>query len=64
METLAQKNVEGLELYQRRMGIIVGAELRREDKIANAIKVQDAIRKKNKDWNGASEIRKWREKRA
>ena len=64
METLARKNLDDLELYQRRMEIMVGAELRREDKVADAIKVQDAIRKKIKDWNGASEIRKWREKRA
>ncbi len=64
METLAQKNIEDLELYQRRMEIMVGAELRREDKVADAIKIQDSIRKKIKGWDGASEIRKWREKRA
>ena len=46
------------------MEIIVGAELRREDKVANAVKIQDGIRKKTKNWDGASEIRKWREKRA
>ncbi len=64
MEILARKNIDNLDLYQRRMEIIVGAELRREDKIADAIKIQDSIRKKIKDWDGASEIRKWREKRA
>ena len=64
METLTRKNLDDLDLYRRRMEIMVGAELRREDKVADAIKVQDAIRKKIKDWNGASEIRKWREKRA
>jgi len=64
MENLARKNLDDLDLYQRRMEIMIGAELRRDDKIADAIKVQDSIRKKVKDWNGASEIRKWREKRA
>ena len=43
---------------------MVGAELRREDKIADAIKIQDDLRKRIKNWDGASEIRKWREKRA
>ena len=64
METLARKNLDDLELYQRRMEIMVGAELRREDKVADAVKIQDSIRKKIKNWDGASEIRKWREKRA
>ena len=64
METLARKNIDNLDLYQRRMEIMVGAELRREDKIADAIKIQDDLRKKIKNWDGASEIRKWREKRA
>ena len=64
METLARKNIDNLDLYQRRMEIMVGAELRREDKIADAIKIQDDLRKRIKNWDGASEIRKWREKRA
>ncbi len=60
MKTESQKN--DLSLFQRRMEIIVGAELREENRMHNAVKIQDNIRAKIKSWNGSNEIRKWREK--
>ena len=63
MEVEIQKNIDDLNLFQRRMEIIVGAKLREEDRIADSIKIQDDIRSRVKSWNGSKEIRKWREKR-
>ena len=53
---------DDLSLFQRRMEIMVGAELREEDRIDKAVKMQDSIRSKVKSWNGSKEIRKWRER--
>ena len=63
MEITTQEKIDNLNLFQRRMEIIIGAKLREKDKIADAIKIQDSIRSKIKSWNGSEEIRKWREKR-
>ena len=38
-------------------------ENRRIEKIKNAIRIQDSLRKYSKGWDGVSEIRKWREAR-
>lgn len=37
------------------------AEQIRREKLKQAIKAQDKLRKKSDKWNGVSEIRKWRE---
>ena len=37
-------------------------ELRRK-KVANAVKIQDELRARGGDWDGAAEIRKWRDRR-
>lgn len=50
-------------MIEKRLGIIVGARLRDRNRIENAISTQDRLRKKSKGWNGAKEIRKWRESR-
>ena len=63
MQAKIQENIDHLNLFQRRMEIIVGAKLIEEDRIADSIKIQDVIRSKVKSWNGSKEIRKWREKR-
>jgi len=36
----------------------------REKRIAQAITVQDRLRKKSKKWDGVSELRRWRESRS
>ena len=51
---------EAILLYKKEFEKI-DLENRRIEKIKNAIKVQDDLRKYSKDWDGVSEIRKWRE---
>ena len=63
MAVTSQKQIDNLELLQKRMEIIVGARLRSVDKIKKAVYLQDRIRQKTQHWNGAEEIRKWREKK-
>jgi metal-responsive CopG/Arc/MetJ family transcriptional regulator len=36
----------------------------RKKKMAQAITVQDRLRKKSKKWNGVSELRRWRDSRS
>jgi len=63
MTTATNKQMDNLELIQRRMEILSGAKLRERDRINSAIKIQDLIRAKSGRWNGSKEIRKWREAR-
>ncbi|MFZ3085192.1 MAG: ribbon-helix-helix protein, CopG family [Candidatus Hydromicrobium sp.] len=53
---------EAIQLYKRKFNKI-DLENRRIEKIKNAIRVQDSLRKYSRDWDGVSEIRKWREAR-
>ncbi len=39
-------------------------EAMRKGKVAQAIRVQDRLRKKSKKWDGVSELRRWRESRS
>ena len=63
MTTVTQKQMDNLEVFQRRIEILYGAKLRETDRISDAIKIQDSIRSKVGAWNGTKEIRKWRELR-
>ncbi len=56
-------NMDKITVIEKRLGIIVGARLRDRNRIENAISTQDRLRKKSEGWNGAKEIRKWRESR-
>lgn len=58
-----QKYMDDLDLFEKKIGIIVGAKTKNRDKIANSIKMQDSIRLKIKHWDGFKEIIKWRQKR-
>jgi len=53
---------EAIQLYKRKFSKI-DLENRRIEKIKNAIRIQDSLRKYSRDWDGVSEIRKWREAR-
>ena len=53
----------GTQQIKRRLEVIMDARLRERNIIENAISIQDRLRKKSKGWNGAKEIRKWRESR-
>jgi hypothetical protein len=55
--------MDEINVIEKRLEIIVGARLRDKKRIENAISTQDRLRKKSKDWNGAKEIRKWRDSR-
>ncbi len=45
-----------IENYQR-----IVEQKKREDRIRKAIALQDTLRDKSGEWDGASEIRKWRD---
>ncbi|MBC8389404.1 MAG: ribbon-helix-helix protein, CopG family [Actinobacteria bacterium] len=53
---------EAIQLYKKKFNKI-DLENRRIEKIKNAIRIQDSLRKYSRDWDGVSEIRKWREAR-
>lgn len=53
---------EAIALYKKELEKI-DLENRRIEKIKNAIRIQDSLRKYSKGWDGVSEIRKWREAR-
>jgi len=53
---------QAIQLYKRKFNKI-DLENRRIEKIKNAIRIQDSLRKYSRDWDGVSEIRKWREAR-
>jgi hypothetical protein len=55
--------VDKINVIEKRLEVIMGARLRDRNRIENAISIQDRLRKKSKGWNGAKEIRKWRESR-
>ena len=55
--------VEELDKRREKGLIIVEARLRDISRIEKAISTQDRLREKSKKWNGAKEIRKWRDLR-
>lgn len=58
------QKINGLNVFQKRVELMIGARFREESKVKDAVKVQDLIRSKIGFWNGSKEIRRWREKRA
>ena len=63
MANKAERQLDNLHLFQKRMEILSGAKLRETDRMGAAIRVQDEIRSKTGLWHGSEEIRKWREAR-
>ena len=51
---------DAIKLYKRKFDRM-DMENKRIERISNAIKIQDRLSKYSKDWDGVSEIRKWRE---
>ena len=49
-----------LDLYEKRIEILLGARFEENSNIDAAIKIQDKIRKKIGHWSGSEEISKWR----
>ena len=56
--------MNGLNIFQKRLELMIGARFREESSIKEAVKVQDSIRSKAGFWDGSKEIRIWRERRA
>jgi len=54
------KQFKDLDIVRKRLGIIVAARLRKENKIREAAKIQDELSKKGGSWSGEKEISKWR----
>jgi len=59
-----QSHADNLEVFQKRLELLVGARFEEKMKIEKSIKVQDNIRARIKGWDSTKEIRKWREKTA
>ena len=59
-----RQQTNGLNIFQKRLELMIGARFREESRVRDAVKVQDLIRSKIGFWNGSKEIRRWREKRA
>lgn len=55
--------LDTLDIIEKRLEIMFGARVRDKDRMMHAIEVQDRLRGKSKDWKGAEEIRKWRNRR-
>lgn len=55
------KQFGDLDTVRKRMGIMIAARLRKENKIREAIETQDNLSKKSGLWSGEKEIRRWRE---
>ena len=53
---------EAIRLYKKEFDK-KDMENKRIERIKNAIRIQDSLRKYSKGWDGVSEIRKWREAR-
>jgi len=53
--------VEEMDSIREKGLVIVEARLRGRSKVEKAIAIQDRLREKSKKWEGAKEIRKWRD---
>ncbi len=63
MEVITKKQNNNLDIYQKRIEILVGARFKETDKISSAVEIQNRLRKKIGHWQGAEEIKKWRTQR-
>lgn len=57
------RNIENFEQLRRKLSIMIAGRLRKKERMLEAIRIQDRLSKKSGSWNGAEEIRKWREKK-
>jgi hypothetical protein len=52
-----------ITVVEKRLDILVGAKLRDKTRLERALLTQDRLRKKSKAWDGAEELRRWRDSR-
>ena len=62
MEALQKRQRNELETYQKRIELLIGSRFRETDAVAEAIEIQDRLRKKIGHWHGAKAIAQWRQK--
>ena len=60
MEILQRKKINDLDLYKKRVELLVGSRFRDTGSASHAVSVQDKLRKKIGHWQGAKEVKKWR----
>lgn len=61
---IGQKELENLNLMQKRVEFLIGARVQNRKQIHSAVQAIDKLRSKtSKNWNSVEEIRKWRDKR-
>ncbi len=53
-----ERQIDSLNLSEKRMLILVGAKLRETNRIDSAIRIQNFIRSKIGKWQGSKEIKK------
>ena len=56
-----EKNTDEFELIKRRLRVLISSKLRSEDKIQEAVEIQDRLSQKSNSWSGEREIIRWRE---
>ncbi len=57
------RQFDNLGEINKKFELFLFGRLRKENSIDKAVSVQDELSKKSGSWNGADEIRKWREKK-
>jgi hypothetical protein len=55
--------MDEIKVVEKRLDILVGAKLRDKTRLERALLTQDRLRKKSKAWDGAEELRRWRDSR-
>ena len=56
--------LDDISIVQKRLELLWSARLKNKSKMKEAVKIQDHLSdKSSKEWSGADEIQKWREKR-
>ncbi|MBS3113647.1 hypothetical protein J4448_00965 [Candidatus Woesearchaeota archaeon] len=60
MVTQTNVKVDDLELFKKRVEILLGESLKETDRMDDSVKIQDSIRRKAGKWQGSKEIKRWR----
>jgi len=66
MQNYILEKYDNIELIEKRISYLLGAQLRNKDRIKQAIQKQDEIKTRHgttEKWDTVSQIRKWREAR-
>ena len=55
--------MDEIKVVEKRLDILMGAKLRDKTRLEHALLTQDRLRNKSKAWDGAEELRRWRDPR-